>query len=57
MLNSTNEFIAALNEKGVRYVADTPTEGGKDRLTVSFGGDNMGSIRMNFFFDEDGGIC
>ena len=54
MLNSTNEFIAALNEKGVRYVADTPTEGGKDRLTVSFGGDNMGSIRMNFFFDEDG---
>lgn len=53
MLYSTQQFIQLLDEKGTKYTVGSPTENGKDTMTVSYGGDNMPSIRCSFFFDKD----
>ncbi len=54
MLASTKQFVQALEQKEIRYTDQGTTEGGKDMITVTYGGDNMSSIRVQFFFDEDG---
>lgn len=54
MLASTKQFVQALEQKEIRYTDQGTTEGGKDMIAVTYGGDNMSSIRVQFFFDEDG---
>lgn len=53
MLSSTQQFIALLDSKGTKYSVGEPTSSGKDTMTVSYGGDNMPTIRCQFFFDTD----
>ena len=53
MLSSTQQFIDILEAKGTKYTVDEPTSNGKDVLTVSYGGENMSTIRCRFFFDTD----
>lgn len=54
MLASTKQFVQALEQKEIRYTDQGTTEGGKDMIAVTYGGDNMSSIRVQFFFDENG---
>ena len=54
MLASTKQFVQALEQKEIRYTDQGTTESGKDMITITYGGDNMSSIRVQFFFDEDG---
>lgn len=53
MLESTREFIRKLEEAEVKYTVGEPTESGKDNVIVSFGGDNMDTIRCILLFDAD----
>lgn len=53
MLESTREFIRTLEEAEVKYTVGEPTENGKDKLIISFGGDNMETIRCILVFDTD----
>lgn len=53
MLESTREFIRKLEEAKVKYTVGEPTESGKDNVIISFGGDNMDTIRCVLFFDTD----
>lgn len=54
MLQTTEEFIAYLEEQDVRYTIDeNAQEDGVDRLGILFGGENMGTVCMYFIFDED----
>ena len=53
MLSSTQQFIDALEAKGIKYEINEPTESGKDVMTVTYSGDSMPTIRCLFFFDED----
>ena len=53
MLSSTQQFIDALEAKGIKYEINEPTQSGKDVMTVTYSGDRMPTIRCLFFFDED----
>ncbi len=53
MLESTREFIRKLEEAEVKYTVGEPTESGKDNVIISFGGDNMDTIRCALLFDTD----
>ena len=52
MLSSTQQFIDALEAKGIKYEINEPTQSGKDVMTVTYSGDRMPTIRCLFFFDE-----
>ena len=54
MLASTKQFVQALEQKEIRYTDQGTTNEGKDIITITYSGDNMSSIRVQFFFDEGG---
>lgn len=54
MISSTQQFVRILDEKGIKYNVGSPTESGKDTMTVSYRGENMSSIRCSFYFGADG---
>ena len=53
MLSSTQQFIDALEAKGIKYEINEPTQSGKDVMTVTYSGDRMPTIRCLVLFDED----
>ena len=53
MLSSTQQFLNILDAHGNRYTVSEPTPGGKDVVTVTFGGESMPAIRIRLFFDKD----
>ena len=53
MLASTRQFIDAMEAKGIKYQDKGSLSNGKDVIIVSYSGDNMPSIQVQFFFDED----
>ncbi len=50
---ATQEFINDLEAHELKYNYKGETESGKDRLVVSFGGENMSDIVMQFIFSAD----
>lgn len=54
MIGSTQQFVRLLDEKNIKYKLGSPTESGKDTMTVTYGGENMSSIRCSFYFSDDG---
>ena len=53
MLASTRQFVNAMDAQKIKYQDKGSTDSGKDVLFVTYKGDNMPSILVQFFFDQD----
>ncbi|OKZ97715.1 MAG: hypothetical protein BHV90_19190 [Clostridiales bacterium 42_27] len=53
MLDSTRQFIQAMDAKNIKHSDIETTESGKEAVTVTYTGDSMPSVRMRFFFNSD----
>lgn len=50
MSNYKSAYLAHMDSEGIKY-----TERDENSVVVSYGGDNMQSIRITVIFDKDGG--
>ena len=50
---TTREFLAALDERGLKYTWVGVDSDGDEKVTVEFSGENKDSISVNIFFGED----
>ena len=53
MLDSTRQFIQAMDAKNIKHSDIETTDSGKEVITVTYTGDSMPSVRMRFFFNSD----
>lgn len=54
MHSSTRSFVDALDAKGIKYIYTAPSgKSTKDIVKIVYGGDNMSSIELKFFFSDD----
>ena len=55
MLFSVSQFIDYMDQKGLKYDNRGPVgDKGREVVDVSFGGENMNTIKTRFIFEEDG---
>lgn len=54
MLPPAKQFVNLLEKNEIRYQYEGTTKSGKDVLVIRFGGNNMDTISVNFFFSSDG---
>ena len=53
MLDSTRQFIQAMDAKDIKHSDIEVTDSGMEKVTVIYTGDSIPSIRMIFFFSKD----
>ena len=53
MLDSTRQFIQAMDAKDIKHSDIEVTQSGMEKVTVIYTGDSIPSIRMIFFFSKD----
>lgn len=53
MLDSTRQFIRAMDAKDIKHSDIEVTQSGMEKVTVIYTGDSIPSIRMIFFFSKD----
>ena len=53
MLDSTRQFIQAMDAKNIKHSDIEVTQSGMEKVTVIYTGDSIPSIRMIFFFNKD----
>lgn len=53
MLDSTRQFIQAMDAKNIKHSDIEVTQSGMEKVTVIYTGDSIPSIRMIFFFSKD----
>ena len=53
MLDSTRQFIQAMDAKDIKHSDIEVTQSGMEKVTVIYTGDSIPSIRMIFFFNKD----
>ena len=53
MLDSTRQFIQAMDAKNIKHSDIEVTDSGMEKVTVIYTGDSIPSIRMIFFFNKD----
>jgi hypothetical protein len=53
MLDSTRQFIRAMDAKNIKHSDIEVTQSGMEKVTVIYTGDSIPSIRMIFFFSKD----
>lgn len=53
MLDSTRQFIRAMDAKDIKHSDIEVTQSGMEKVTVIYTGDSIPSIRMIFFFNKD----
>ena len=54
----TRLFMEYMDANDIRYsYKGVDSESGEEEITVSWDGENMSTIRLHFFFDEDEDIC
>ena len=53
MLDSTRQFIQAMDAKDIKHSDIEVTDSGMEKVTVIYTGDSIPSIRMIFFFNKD----
>ena len=53
MLDSTRQFIQAMDAKNIKHSDIEVTDSGMEKVTVISTGDSIPSIRMIFFFNKD----
>ena len=52
MLDSTRQFIQAMDAKNIKHSDIEVTDSGMEKVTVIYTGDSIPSIRMIFFFNS-----
>lgn len=53
MHSSTQQFVRAMDAKDIKHSDPEAAAGGRETVTVIYSGENIPSIRMRFFFDQD----
>ena len=53
MLDSTRQFIQAMDAKNIKHSDIEVTQSGMEKVTVIYTGHSIPSIRMIFFFNKD----
>lgn len=53
MHSSTQQFVRAMDAKDIKHSDPETAAGGRETVTVIYSGENIPSIRMRFFFDQD----
>ena len=53
MHSSTQQFVRAMDVKDIKHSDPETAAGGRETVTVIYSGENIPSIRMRFFFDQD----
>ena len=53
MLSSTRQFTDAMDNKGIKYEYKGTTDSGKDIVVLSYTCENISTLTLRFFFDED----
>ena len=53
MLSSTRQFTDAMDNKGIKYEYKGTTDSGKDIVVLGYTCENISTLTLRFFFDED----
>ena len=53
MLSSTRQFTDAMDNKGIKYEYKGTTDSGKDIVVLGYTCENISTLTLQFFFDED----
>lgn len=54
MIQSTQQFVDLLIEKGIKYTHSVIEDTGKDKVTIIYSGDNIPRIEVFFYFNVGG---
>ena len=53
MLSSTRQFTDAMENKDIKYEYKGTTDSGKDVVVLRYTCENISTLTLQFFFDED----